>query len=103
MIPVKVGTFLTNYVFLLLLSCADATCDTINEEKASKISPSTEVQSKIQKLPGDICKHYNKQCTAKGTAFQREVCYSWMNVACEGISYKLFNKLSSAIKHSILL
>ena len=60
--------------------------------------------SKVQKLPGEICKHYNKLCFKKGTSFQCEVCYRWVHASCEGVSndnYKLFNKLSASMPNIV--
>ena len=60
--------------------------------------------SKVQKLPGEICKHCNKLCSKKGTSFQCEVCYSWIHASCEGVSndtYKLFNKLSASMPNIV--
>ena len=68
------------------------------------VSPSEEAQSKIQKLPGEICKHCNKHCSKKGTSLQCEVCYNWVHASCEGVSndnYKLFNKLSAAVPNIV--
>jgi len=68
------------------------------------VSPSEEAQSKIQKLPGEICRHCNKLCSKKGAALQCEVCYNWVHASCEGVSndnYKMFNKLSAAVPNIV--
>ena len=59
---------------------------------------------KVQKLPGEICKHCSKLCSKKGTSFQCEVCYSWVHASCEEVSndtYKLFNKLSASMPNLV--
>ena len=43
------------------------------------VSLSKEAQSKIQKLPGEICKHGNKLCSKKGMSLQCEVYYNWVH------------------------
>ena len=58
--------------------------------------------TKVMELPGDICKHYNKNCeTGQGSmAIQCEICYSWVHVTCDGLSmaeYDLFLKLSTSV------
>jgi len=64
-------------------------------------------ESKILKLPGDVCKHCNKRCTAKGKqseAIQCEICHSWVHSSCEGISkehYKSLNQLFQGIPNLI--
>lgn len=109
-IPVKVGMFLIKLCVFVASVLRRHNMDhgnVINEEKASTLSwnISFKGQSEIQKLPVDICKYCNKQCTAKGTAFRQcEVCYSWVHAAHEGISndnYTLFNKSSSTIPNIV--
>ena len=68
------------------------------------VSLSKEAQSKIQKLPGELCKHGNKLCSKKGMSLQCEVYYNWVHASCEGVSnddYKLFNKLSAAVPNIV--
>ena len=68
------------------------------------VSPSNEMVSKMQKLPGETCKHCNKLCSKKGTSFQCEICYSWVHASCEGVSndnYKLFNKLCASMPNIV--
>ena len=67
-------------------------------------SPSDEVQSKLQRLPGEICRHCNKHYSTKGTSIQCEICYSWVHASCEGLSndnYKMINKLSSSVPNLV--
>ena len=67
-------------------------------------SPSDDNYSKIQRLPGETCKHCNKLCSTKGTSIQCEICYSWVHASCEGISndsYKMINKLSSSVPNLV--
>jgi len=52
-------------------------------------------------VPGDICGHCNKRCTAKGKsseAIQCDVCFVWVHAQCEGLSkdqYKVFAQLTA--------
>ena len=57
------------------------------------------------KLPGDICKYCNKQCTEDGDdskVIQCEICYSWVHATCDGLilkEYELFNQLSTSVNN----
>ena len=56
-------------------------------------------------VPGDICGHCNKKCTAKeksSEAIQCDVCFEWVHAQCEGLSkdqYKVFSQLTATLSN----
>jgi len=65
------------------------------------VSPSNEMVSKMQKLPGETCKHCNKLCSKKGTSLQCEVCYSWVHASCEGVSNNNYKRLCASMPNIV--
>ena len=65
---------------------------------ADSVSPTHEQRdSSLAALPGNICGHCGKECTAKGKlseAVQCDLCYMWLHASCEGISKEQYRNLS---------
>ena len=51
-------------------------------------------QAEASNLPGEVCGHYNKECTPEYESIQCDIYYVWVHAECRCANKEQFEKLT---------